>query len=584
MARNFSILLAIFFVAPSAAFVPVGQSLARTRVRPRLSSLHAQSSSNGLPGSLSAAPPGNFVGLSEGEPFSYLEAVLKARVYDVCVETPCSPMSRLSDRVGNTVLVKREDMQPVFSFKLRGAYNLIANLPQSELDKGIVTASAGNHAQGVAFSAAHLGCKAIIVMPTVTPDIKVEAVRRLGADVRLIGDTFNEASEYAQSLSAEKGMPYIPPFDHPLVIAGQGTIGMEILRQVSSSVDLAAVFVPVGGGGLIAGIGGYLKVIRPGVRIIGVEPTGADAMFRSLHEGERVTLEQVDTFADGVAVKIVGKETFRVAQDVVDEVVLVTNDEICAALKDMFEDTRSVMEPSGALSIAGAKQWLAKTEMKGRTVIAVTSGANMNFDRLRVVAERADVGDKAEAMLATFIPEEKGSFLNFINILAGAGLSRNTPSRSITEFKYRFNAKDQARRGCATVFYSVNTASQEDSSELVKTLNGEGLETIDLSANDLSKDHVRFLAGGSADVADEEIYRIEFPEKAGALRSFLDALDSRFNISLFHYKSRGTITGFVLLGIQLRSAEDKASFEAVVSELGWMCNCETENVAAKLFL
>eukprot|EP00613_Pedinella_sp_CCMP2098_P001741 CAMPEP_0171616530 /NCGR_PEP_ID=MMETSP0990-20121206/13520_1 /TAXON_ID=483369 /ORGANISM="non described non described, Strain CCMP2098" /LENGTH=605 /DNA_ID=CAMNT_0012180789 /DNA_START=28 /DNA_END=1846 /DNA_ORIENTATION=- len=547
----------------------------------------------------------------------YLEMILAAKVYDVCVETALTPMSRLSDRLGAQVMCKREDTQPVFSFKLRGAYNMIANLPESERAKGIITASAGNHAQGVAFSAMKLGCSAIIAMPLVTPDIKVDSVRRLGADVRLVGDNFDETSAFAQALSKEKGMRYIPPFDDPLVIAGQGTIGLELLRQAPNA-ELDAVFLPVGGGGLISGVGAYLKRVRPDIKIIGVEPFGACAMHDSLIAGHRVRLDKVDTFADGVAVKMVGVEPFRICQEVVDEMVLVDTDEICAAIKDIFEDTRSITEPSGALAVAGAKKWLKQQhaasssstdERRQLKVCAVASGANMNFERLRVVAERAGIGEaamaagkqgvKAEAMLATFIPEVKGSFRELVHQLLELGVSRpndgsTTETRdgptSITEFKYRFNPRQEGR---ATIFYSIETSSDgspggdDPVANLVHDLNEAGLDTYDLSKNDLSKDHVRYLAGGAAPGLREDLFRIEFPEKPGALRSFLDGLGDAFNISLFHYRSTGTVTGGVLVGVDLGPPSEKGreAFEkVVVGDLGWACVCETDNIAAKLFL
>ncbi|EKX48314.1 hypothetical protein GUITHDRAFT_86078 [Guillardia theta CCMP2712] len=513
----------------------------------------------------------------------YLEQILTAKVYDVAVETPLHDMPRLSERLegGNMIMAKREDMQPVFSFKLRGAYNMIANLDQAQLDRGVITASAGNHAQGVAMSAKHLGCRAVIAMPTVTPAIKVNSVKRMGAEVVLVGDNFDETKAYALERSEKDNMVFIPPFDHPLVIAGQGTIGLEILRQCSKPID--AIFIPVGGGGLIAGVAAYVKRLRPDIKIIGVEPTGADAMYRSLKEKKQVVLDKVDTFADGVAVKTVGSLTFKLALELVDEIVLVDTDEICVAIKDIFEDTRSITEPSGALAVAGAKKWLTDGAKKGSRVVAITSGANMNFDKLRLVADRAGSGEKEEAMLASIIPEKKGEFRKFINILSKSGLKRGgSQSRSITEFKYRYNERFTSQTGNAQVFYSVDTANRKDTETLVQELNDSGLKTLDLSKNELAKEHIRFLAGGGTRAADERLFKIEFPERPGSLRSFLDVLGEDWNISLFHYRATGQLVGSVLLGVSPMGEKDVQTFKAAIAELGWACVDTSDNVACAL--
>jgi len=533
---------------------------------------------------LNPAPQGtdNICDLATADGIWYLEQILTAKVYDVCIETALQEMSRLSERVGNSILVKREDTQPVFSFKLRGAYNMIANLPQAQLDKGIITASAGNHAQGVAMSAKHLGCKAVIAMPTVTPDIKVNSVKRMGAEVVLVGENFDETKAYALERSAKDGLVFIPPFDHPLVIAGQGTIGMEILRQCTRPID--AIFVPVGGGGLIAGIAAYVKRLRPEIQIIGVEPTGANAMYQSLRGNTKVVLDKVDTFADGVAVKTTGEETLRLCRDLVDDVVLCDTDEICVAIKDIFEDTRSITEPSGALAVAGAKKWLASGKHSNKRVVAITSGANMNFDKLRLVADRAGSGTKEEAMLASSMPEKKGEFQKFINILSGAGLARGSGGRAITEFRYRYNAELTGKTGDAKVFYSVDTASREDTEKLVSELNAAGLTTKDLTKNDLAARHIRYMgSGGAAPLPKERFFRIAFPEKPGALRRFLDTISDHYNISLFHYRSSGDLIGGVFLGVAPMEDGDVDAFkDTIVSELGWQVEDVTADEACDM--
>ncbi len=527
------------------------------------------------------------------------------------VETPLDPAPRLSERLGrgNTVLLKREDMQPVFSFKarseaparpacpqarppshapsppprraqLRGAYNRISQLAPAELAAGVVTASAGNHAQGVALSAQRLGLSAVICMPLTTPAIKVDSVKRMGATVRLVGDTFDETNAFARALAATEGRAFIPPFDNDDVIAGQGTVGMEILRQVGSK-PLHAIFVPVGGGGLIAGIAAYVKCVRPEVLVIGVEPAGANAMAQSLAAGRRVTLAKVDGFADGVAVKTVGKECFRLALDSVDGTVLVDTDAICAAIKDVFEETRSILEPAGALALAGAKAYLAANGMRDCRVVAVTSGANMNFDRLRLVSELADVGLRQEAVLATTIPEAPGAFKRFAATVAGGAGGDDAAAGdmlNITEFKYRYAGAGPA----AHVLYSVALRSGAQLERLLARLTAAELPTVDLSANELAKVHIRHLVGGAAAVTHERLLKVEFPEKPGALARFLDALSPRWNITLFHYRNAGGNVAKVLVGLQVPPAEAK-EFAAALAAVGYDFMDETDNSAFQMF-
>ena len=497
-----------------------------------------------------------------------LRLILTSRVYDVCRETPLDPAPRLSRRLGVDVLLKREDLQPVFSFKLRGAYNKIAHLRPDERARGVIASSAGNHAQGVAFSARRLGIPAVIVMPQTTPEIKVQAVRDLGAEVVLAGDTYADAKVRADEMQRAGGMTLIPPFDDAYVIAGQGTIGDELIRQRKG--NLAAIFVAVGGGGLISGIGCYIKAIMPGVRIIGVEPFEADAMYQSLRAGRRITLDHVGIFADGVAVREVGELTFALAQDVVDEVVRVTNDEICAAIKDIFDDTRSVMEPAGALAVAGLRAWIERTGSSDKRLAAVLSGANMNFDRLRFVAERAELGEAREALFAVTIPERPGAFREFC-----APLGR----RVITEFNYRLGSRNAAR-----IFVGVSTTSRRDALSVVDRLNAAGYETLDLSENELAKLHVRHMVGGRAsDARHERPCRFEFPERPGALMQFLDALGGRWNISLFHYRNHGADFGRVLAAFEVPDA-DLAEFHVFLDGLGYPYLPETDNQAYGLFL
>ena len=498
----------------------------------------------------------------------YLEKVLTARVYDVAVETPLEEASNLSRRINNRILLKREDMQPVFSFKIRGAYNKMAHLTPAQRKRGVICASAGNHAQGVALSAQKLGCRAVIVMPTTTPQIKVDAVARRGGEVVLAGDSYDEASAHAAMLEKRDKLTYVHPFDDPYVIAGQGTIGMEILRQHPDPIH--AVFCCIGGGGLIAGVAAYIKRLRPEIKIIGVEATDADAMNRSLKAGKRIQLEQVGLFADGAAVKLVGEETFALCQEYVDEMVLVDTDAICAAIKDVFEDTRSILEPAGALAIAGAKEYAKRHKLKDKTLVAVASGANMNFDRLRHVAERAELGEQREAVLAVTIPEMPGSFKKFCSLLG---------ARNITEFNYRYSDAKEAH-----VFAGVQVADRAEALKLVESLRKHDLATLDLTDDEMAKLHIRHLVGGHApQVKHELLYRFEFPERPGALMRFLDSMSAGWNISLFHYRNHGADYGRVLVGMQVPTGEKKA-FQEFLDKLGYVYWEETNNPAYKLFL
>jgi len=498
----------------------------------------------------------------------YLRRILNARVYDVAVETPLEPAPALSARLGNRLLLKREDLQPVFSFKLRGAYNRMAQLPPTVLRRGVIAASAGNHAQGVALAAQRLGSSAVIVMPVTTPRIKVDAVLARGARVVLHGDTYDDAYARARRLARERRLTFVHPYDDPEVIAGQGTIGLEILRQAPGPID--AIFVPVGGGGLIAGISTCVKQLRPDVRIVGVEPTDADAMARSLRAGRRVTLEQVGLFADGVAVRQVGRETFRLARRHVDEMILVDTDAICAAIKDIFEETRNILEPAGALAIAGAKAWVTRHRARRRELIAIASGANTNFDRLRFVAERAEVGEQREAILAVTIPERPGSFKRFCAAIG---------PRSITEFNYRMSDPHVAQ-----VFVGLEVPDRQATRRIVRALERAGFRTLDLSGNEMAKLHVRHLVGGHAPLArDELLYRFEFPERPGALMAFLNSMRSDWNISLFHYRNHGADYGRVLVGMQVPLGEMRA-FQRFLDGLGYPWVEETRNPAYRLFL
>ena len=497
-----------------------------------------------------------------------LQRILTARVYDVATVTPLQRASNLSARINNTLLLKREDMQPVFSFKLRGAYNKMVQLPRDVLERGVIAASAGNHAQGVALAGQKLKCRATIVMPVTTPQIKVAAVAGRGARVILHGDTFDEAYAHSLMLERRDELTFVHPYDDPDVIAGQGTIAMEILSQTQRPID--AIFVPVGGGGLIAGIASYVKRLRPGIKIIGVEPVDADAMYRSLKAGKRVRLDQVGLFADGVAVRQVGKETFRICRELVDEVVLVNTDATCAAIKDMYEDTRSILEPAGALAIAGAKAWTERRGVRGKTLVAVASGANMNFDRLRFIAEEAELGEKREAVIAVTIPEKPGSFRKFCALLG---------PRNVTEFNYRFADESDAQ-----VFVGVQVQNYAESGRLVRSLRRHGLKALDFSDNELAKLHVRHMVGGHAPTVKHEIlYRFEFPERPGALMKFLDSLRQGWNISLFHYRNHGADYGRVLVGMQVPPS-DQAAFRTFLNQLGYQYSNETSNPAYRLFL
>ncbi|KAG0602599.1 hypothetical protein M758_10G026100 [Ceratodon purpureus] len=498
---------------------------------------------------------------------SYLTRILTSKVYDVAIESPLEDAKKLSERLGVKMLLKREDMQPVFSFKLRGAYNMMAKLPSEQLKKGVICSSAGNHAQGVALAARKLNCDAVIAMPVTTPEIKWKSVKRLGATVVLVGDSYDETQAYAKQRGLDEGRVFVPPFDDPEIIAGQGTVGMEIVRQHPG--PLHAVFVPVGGGGLIAGIAAYMKQVRPEVKIIGVEPVDANAMALSLHHGKRIVLNQVGGFADGVAVKMVGEETFRVSRNLLDGVVLVNRDAICAAIKDMFEETRSILEPAGALALAGAKAYCRYYGIKDEAMVAITSGANMNFDRLRVVTELADVGARKEAVLATFMPEEPGSFKKFQQMVGPI---------SITEFKYRYTSNQEA-----LVLYSVGLHKDEELSALKERMEGAGMRTMDLTNNDLAKDHLRHLMGGRAHVEHELLYRFVFPERQGALMKFLDAFSPSWNISLFHYRSQGEMGANVLVALQIAKG-DEQEFIDRANALGYEFQDECNNEAFQLIL
>ncbi|MDV3237450.1 MAG: threonine ammonia-lyase, biosynthetic [Gammaproteobacteria bacterium] len=502
-------------------------------------------------------------------PDRYLKMILNARVYEVARETPLDPAPRLSQRLGNPVWMKREDLQPVFSFKLRGAYNKIAHLSEEDCARGVIAASAGNHAQGVALGARHRGIKALIVMPRTTPQIKVAAVRGYGARTVLHGDSYDEACAHALEIAAEKGMVFIHPFDDPEVIAGQGTVAMELLRQHTGYPH--AIFVPVGGGGLIAGMAAYVKALRPEIKVIGVEPDDAPSMHQALAARRRVNLKQVGIFADGAAVRQVGAETFKVARRFVDEVILVSTDEICAAIKDIFDDTRSIVEPAGALAVAGLKRYAEREGLRDRDLIAINSGANMNFDRLRHVAERADLGERREALLAVTIPEQPGSFRRFCKTLG---------QRSITEFNYRY--ADATR---AHVYAGVELSEGDAEREaLVVQLRQEGYPVIDMTENEVAKLHIRHMVGGHAPSIDNEIlFRFEFPERPGALLQFLTAIGERWNISLFHYRNHGADYGRVLVGIQVPAA-DRKRFREFLDGSGYPYWDETGNPVYDLFL
>ena len=502
----------------------------------------------------------------------YLRRILNARVYDVAEETPLEVAPQLSVRLGNRVLLKREDLQPVFSFKLRGAYNKMVGLPPAQRRRGVIAASAGNHAQGVALAAAKLGCRAVIVMPVTTPQVKIDAVRARGAEVVLHGDSYSDAYDHALALQAKKGLTFVHPFDDPDVIAGQGAIGMEILRQhhPAEHGPLHAVFVAIGGGGLIAGVAAYIKALRPEIRVIGVQTEDSDAMARSFAAGRRVQLHQVGLFSDGTAVRLVGEETYKLAKLYVDEVVTVDTDAICAAIKDVFQDTRSILEPAGALAIAGMKKFVEREKLKGRTLVAIACGANMNFDRLRFVAERAEVGEQREAVFAVTIPEERGSFRRFCSLVG---------NRNVTEFNYRIaDAKE------AHIFVGIQLADRRDAGVLAKTFGKHGFATLDLTDDELAKQHLRHMVGGRSPLArDELLYRFEFPERPGALMKFLTSMSPNWNISLFHYRNQGADYGRILVGMQV-PADEKKQLKEFLAALGYRHWDESGHPAYRLFL
>ena len=499
----------------------------------------------------------------------YIERILKARVYDVAIESPLDAAPRLSKRIANQVLLKREDLQPVFSFKLRGAYNRIAQLAESAAKRGVICASAGNHAQGVALAARHRGIGAVIVMPVTTPEIKVQAVIDLGGEVILHGENYDAAYEHSLLLARERNLVFVHPFDDPDVIAGQGTIAVELLRQTGG--DLDAIFVPVGGGGLIAGIAVYVKYLFPRIKVIGVEPVDAAAMYESLKAGQRVTLPRVGLFADGVAVKRVGEETFALTREYVDEIILVDTDEICAGIQDIFEDTRAIVEPAGALAVAGIKKYVEREGWHGKRLVAINCGANMNFDRLRHIAERADLGAQREALMAVEIPEKPGSFLAFSELLG---------QRSITEFNYRIESNHAAQ-----IFVGVALSrGRAERDEVLALLRKGGFSVTDMTDNEMAKLHVRYMVGGHArGLSDERLLRFEFPERPGALHRFLEAIGTRWNISLFHYRNHGSDYGRVLTGIQV-PARDRAEFTQHLVDLKYNYSDETENPAYRMFL
>lgn len=509
-------------------------------------------------------------------PQTYIKRILNARIYDLAVETPLEEAPLVSSKIGNTVLLKREDLQPVFSFKIRGAYNKLLQLKQEERDGGVVAASAGNHAQGLALASKHLGVKAIIVMPRTTPAIKVDAVKRRGARVVLHGDTYDEASTHAQKLVEEKGLTYIHPYDDPDVIAGQGTVGLELLRQHNGNID--AVFLPVGGGGLCAGVAAYIKFVRPDIKIYAVEPEEAACLEAAMDKGRRVTLPQVGIFADGVAVAQIGKETFRVMKDLIDGVITVSTDEICAAIKDIFEDTRSIAEPAGAVGLAGLKKYASDNQLDGQTLVTTVSGANTNFDRLRYISERTEIGEKREAILAVTIPEKPGAYKEFLKSLG---------KRNVTEFNYRYGDAVDAR-----IFVGVqvtpDSSEGSDRAELVEGLKAKGYAVVDMTDNEMAKLHIRHLVGGHApNIEDETVYRFEFPERPGALLNFLTKLAGRWNISMFHYRNHGSAYGRVLVGMQVPKSERKAVktlLDELSSDGAWRYWDESENEAYKLFL
>ena len=502
----------------------------------------------------------------------YLKKILTARVYDVAIESGLEPAYSLSRRIGNTVLLKREDQQPVFSFKLRGAYNKMVHLAPEQLARGVICASAGNHAQGVALSAKKLGCRAVIVMPVTTPKLKIDAVLALGGEVVLHGDSFTDAYGHAVGLQTAQGLVFVHPFDDPDVIAGQGTIAMEILRQHQGRID--AIFVAIGGGGLISGVASYIKAVRPEIKVIGVQTRDSDAMLQSVRAGKRVTLSDVGLFSDGTAVKLVGEETFRLTRQLVDDFVVVDTDEVCAAIKDVFQDTRSILEPAGALGVAAVKHYAAQHQLTGQTFVAITCGANMNFDRLRFVAERAEFGEQREAIFAVTIPEERGSFKRFCELLG---------PRAVTEFNYRISDATVAH-----VFVGVAISQRNEADQIERNFVQHDFATVNLTDDELAKEHVRHMVGGRVGAGvglatDERLFRFVFPERPGALMRFLSCLHPGWNISLFHYRNQGADYGRILVGIQV-PADDDPAFQDFLAELAYPCVEETGNPVYQLFL
>jgi len=506
-------------------------------------------------------------------PADYLKKILTARVYDVAVESPLEPAKSLSRRLHNKVLLKREDQQAVFSFKLRGAYNKMVHLTAEQLKRGVICASAGNHAQGVAMSAHRLGARAVIVMPTTTPQLKIDGVKTLGGEVVLHGDSYSDAYVHAIELEKEQGLTFVHPFDDPDVIAGQGTIAMEILRQHQGPLD--AVFVAIGGGGLVSGVANYIKAVRPEIKVIGVQMNDSDAMARSVTANKRITLADVGLFSDGTAVKLVGEETFRVARELVDEFMTVDTDAVCAAIKDVFIDTRSIVEPAGALAVAAIKQYVAEKKTRGETYAAILCGANMNFDRLRFVAERAEVGEEREALFAVTIPEERGSFRRFCEVI---GTLPGGP-RNVTEFNYRIGDATQAH-----VFVGLTTHGKGESAKIAANFGRHGFEALDLTHDDLAKEHIRHMVGGRSALAqDERLLRFVFPERPGALMKFLSYMRPGWNITLFHYRNQGADYGRILVGLQVPKADNKA-FKEFLESLGYPYVEETSNPVYRLFL
>ena len=550
-----------------------GDCLCDTRYHVQLMKTAAAPSASSAPSALSALSPND-----------YLIKALQARVYDVAIESDLQIAPKLSERIGHTVLLKREDQQPVFSFKLRGAYNKMAQLTEAQKKKGVICASAGNHAQGVALGAKRMGLKSVIVMPTTTPQLKVDAVKRLGGEVVLAGESYSDAYGHAKKLEAQKGMVFIHPFDDPAVIAGQGTVALEILKQVQAinANQLDAVFVAIGGGGLIAGVASVIKSLRPEVKVIGVQAADSHAMMDSVQEGHRVELADVGLFSDGTAVKLVGEETFRIVstQGLVDGFITVSTDEMCAAIKDVFDDTRVVVEPAGALAVAAIKKYAATHKRKNESYASIVCGANMNFDRLRFVAERAEVGEEREALFAVTMPEERGSFKRFCELI---GELPGGP-RNITEFNYRMGGQASQGQGQAHVFVGITTPKKGESSAIVKQFVKNGFASLDLTHDDLARDHIRHMVGGvSLGAADERLLSFTFPERPGALMKFLAAMRPGWNISLFHYRNQGADYGKILVGLQVPAKDDKA-YASFLQKLGYPYTDESANPAYRLFL